>query len=193
MIRFRLIADFDQEEQYLNDMAQKGYRLKRYHPLGIYVFKRAEAQGLRYRVDYRVFGTGAQLEEYRALFQDAGWEHVCGTRMSGLQYFLPVPGMAQTEGIFSDEGSKAERYKRLAGQGLAALVLELLYIAALLWNGMGGDGGWRFWDVDNLHFTRGLWETVLTVAVPIVSVVLAALYGYRAHRAKKLYKNAKGI
>ena len=83
MKKFKLIADFEKEELFLNDMAKNGYRLEKYNSLGMYTFKRAEPQNTNYRVDYRTFNNNAQFEEYCTLFNDAGWEHVYGTRRSG--------------------------------------------------------------------------------------------------------------
>lgn len=88
MKKFKIIADFEKEEQFLNNMAQKGYYLEKYNSLGVYIFKRIEPQNLCYRIDYRTFSNNAQFENYCTLFQDAGWEHVYGTRRSGSQSFF---------------------------------------------------------------------------------------------------------
>jgi hypothetical protein len=53
-----------------------------------------------------------EYDNYIALFEDAGWKHVCGTRSSGNQYFLPMSEKAGTD-IFSDRVSAAARYKTL--------------------------------------------------------------------------------
>lgn len=199
MKKFKIIADFEKEEEFLNSMAQKGYHLKKYNSLGVYTFLQAEPEPLRYRIDYRVFSSNAQFEQYRTLFQDAGWEHVYGTRRSGAQYFLPVPGKAQTEDIFSDSESKAGRYQRFAAQSLSSLVLMIVWLIVCK------PDGWRLWDVGSWYLTDGLWNmsgalfwkaflfetpfVILRVAPLLFFLLLAVLYGYWAMKAEHCFKN----
>lgn len=201
MKKFKLIADFEKEEQFLNDMAKKGYRLKKYNSLGMYTFMNAEPQNSSYRVDYRKFSNNTQFEEYCTLFRDAGWEHVYGTRRSGSQYFLPISGKAQTDDIFSDEESKAGRYKRFSAQCFTSLTMMIVWFMIIT-----PENG-ALWDVKSWYFTNGLWEmtgslfwkaflfetpfVILRVVPPIVFLLLAALYGYWAVTAKNLLRRYK--
>jgi len=45
---------------------------------------------LNYKIDYRIFKDKKEFDNYIALFEDAGWKHVYGTKNSGNQYFLPM-------------------------------------------------------------------------------------------------------
>ena len=63
--------------------------LKKYSAFGRYHFIDEAPQDLNYRVDYRFFKNQKDLDNYIALFEDAGWQHVWGTTSSGGQYFLP--------------------------------------------------------------------------------------------------------
>lgn len=198
MKKIKIIADFSKEELFLNDMAKKGYRLEKYNSLGIYTFKEVEPQNLSYRIDYRTFSNKAQFEEYSMLFQDAGWEHVYGTRHSGSQYFLPIPDRVQTDDIFSDEESKAGRYKRFSAQCLTSLTMMIVFLM------IANPESWALWDVKSWYFTNGLWDmtgslfwkaflfetpfVVLRVAPPLILILLAGLYGFWAARARRLYK-----
>jgi hypothetical protein len=152
MKKFKIIADFAKEERFLNDMAKKGYRLEKYNSLGVYTFRLAEPQNLCYRIDYRTFSDNAQFEDYCTLFQDAGWEHVYGTRRSGSQYFLPISDRVQTDDIFSDKESKAGRYKRFAAQCFTSLTLMLVLFIILK------PHNWALWDIRSWYFADGLWE-----------------------------------
>lgn len=201
MKKFKLIADFEKEEQFLNDMAKQGYRLKKYNSLGMYTFMNTEPQNSSYRVDYRKFTNNALFEEYCMLFQDAGWEHVYGTRSSGSQYFLPISGKAQTDDIFSDEESKAGRYKRFSAQCFTSLTLMIVWFIIIM------PDNWALWDVKSWYFTDGLWNmtgslfwkaflfetpfVILRVMPSIVFLLLAVLYGYRAVKAKNLLRRYK--
>ena len=201
MKKFKLIADFEKEEQFLNDMAKQGYRLKKYNSLGMYTFMNAEPQNSSYGVDYRKFTNNAHFEEYCTLFQDAGWEHVYGTRRSGSQYFLPISGKVQTDDIFSDEESKAGRYKRFSAQCFISLTMMIVWFIIIMPN------KYALWDVKSWYFTDGLWNmtgslfwkaflfetpfVILRVVPPIVFLLLAVLYGYWAVKAKNLLRRYK--
>lgn len=195
MKKFKIIADFEKEELFLNDMAEQGYYLEKYNSLGVYTFRPIEPQTLRYRIDYRVFSDNAQFESYCTLFQDAGWEHVFGTRRSGSQYFLPIPGKAQTDDIFSDKESKAERYRRFSKQCCASLLWMIMWLMLLQpsWSGKT----WYFTSLQNMPGSL-VWKAVLfeapfiilCAAPAVVLFLLAALYGYWALKARNLYKEA---
>jgi len=198
MKKFKIIADFAKEEQFLNDMAKRGYRLEKYNSLGVYTFRRAELQNLSYRIDYRTFSNSAQFENYCTLFQDAGWEHVYGTKRSGSQYFLPIPDRVQTDDIFSDKESKAGRYRRFSAQCFTSLTLMIVWLIILM------PDSWSFRDVRSWYFTDGLWDmsgslfwkaflfetpfVILRVVPFLVFLLLAVLYGYWALKARNLYK-----
>jgi hypothetical protein len=195
MRKFKIIADFEKEEHFLNDMAEKGYYLEKYNSLGVYTFRRIEPQKLSYRIDFRTFSNNAQFENYCTLFQDAGWEHVYGTRRSGSQYFLPIPGKAQTDDIFSDKKSKAGRYRRFSKQCGASLLWMIVWLMLLQpsWSGKT----WYFTALRNmpgsLLWKAVLFETpfiILCAAPAVVLFLLAALYGYWALKARNLYKEA---
>lgn len=198
MKKFKIIPDFVNEEKFLNEMALQGYYLEKYNSLGVYTFREEEPQSLCYRIDYRTFSSKKQFEDYCALFEDAGWEHVYGTRHSGSQYFLPIPGRAQTDDIFSDKESKAGRYKRYSSQCFASLMLMITWLFIL------NSDNWKIWNVKSWYFTPGLWDmpgslfwkaflfetpfVILRVAPMILFFFMAILYGYWSVKAKDLYK-----
>jgi hypothetical protein len=205
MKKIKIIVDFEKEEQYLNEMAKQGYLLEKSNSLGIYTFKRAEPQDLSYKVDFRTFSSKSQFEDYLALFHDAGWDHVCGTRSSGSQYFLPRSGKEQTDDIFSDTESKAGRYKRLVVQCSAMSVGAFAYFT-ILQGAMAGSGG-QLWNPSTWYYTQGLWDmqgslfwvaflfetpfVLLRVAPLIIFLLSGIIYGYQATKARDLYKNSK--
>ncbi|MDR2196731.1 MAG: DUF2812 domain-containing protein [Coriobacteriales bacterium] len=207
---FKTFVDIDKEEAYLRAMAQKGQQLVRYTSYGVYIFRAAEPAPLNYRVDYRIFTGKEQFEEYLTLFADAGWEHVCGSWQSGSQYFLPRPGTVQTEDIFSDEESRAARYKRFGQFNLSFALLCGLWALALpvLWGYISGLPSADFhdwyltpelWELSGLRFWRAfLLETPFALMrvgfIPLIELVLlalTALTGYWACRAWWLYRQHK--
>ena len=100
----------EKEEEWLRSMAQQGYHLVSSLP-AIYTFERGEPRDDVYRLDF--IAPDTDQEEYLQLFADAGWEHV-GV-MSNWQYFRKPVVEGETDEIYTDPASKAEKYRRLIG------------------------------------------------------------------------------
>jgi len=150
MRKFKIFADFKEEEAYLNEMAKNGHFLKKYTAFGFYHFTDATPKELHYHVDYRKFKTQADFEDYQALFEDAGWLHVYGTKWSLNQYFLPKNDNTDDD-IFSTKDSAALRYKHLYEMCYLSVALVIIYFSVLL---IVYD-----FNLANMSFlTPGLWE-----------------------------------
>ncbi len=120
MKRFKMFFRFDREEKWLEEMAGNGWLLC---GKGLfYDFQRCTPDRCTIRADYREFKRKEDFWEYVALFEDSGWKHLAGTKGSGNQYFLKLRDSC-TEDIFSDAGSRAGRYKRLAGAWMGMAVV----------------------------------------------------------------------
>lgn len=146
MKNFKMFVDFDKEEAWLNRRAAEGWLVVK---AGFgHTFAAIAPGSAVVRVDYRPSMSAADFDDYRNLFWDSGWQHVAGTRGSGAQYFASFSGDANAD-IFSDPGSKAERYRR-AMAVTSALLLPFVVITIALWI----QGGL---SVD-LYLTPGLWE-----------------------------------
>ncbi|SHH96363.1 DUF2812 domain-containing protein [Desulfosporosinus lacus] len=195
MRKFKVFADFKEEEAYLNEMAKKGYFLKKHSAFGFYHFTEGTPEELYYHVDYRKFKTQADFEDYLALFEDAGWRHVYGTKNSLNQYFLPKDGNADDD-IFSTKDSAALRYKHLNKICYANVTVAIAYFIAVL----------IIYDFSlaNIGFlTQGLWEMtgtlfwmafffelpfVLFRTAPVVlSLVMGIAYAVWGSKAKRIY------
>jgi|GEM_PF-2414682 len=132
MRKFKIFIDIEAEERYLNSMARKGYLLKKYTIWGFYHFGQAPPQALNYRVDYRMFKSPAEHEEYKTFFADAGWRLVDGTYYTGNQYFLPVNDSdGELPDLFSDNKSRIARYRRVLR--LVGVAFGLHVVSTLLW------------------------------------------------------------
>jgi hypothetical protein len=201
MKRFKIIADFDKEEQYLNEMAHKGFFLQKYSSLGIYTFYKGAPQNLSHRIDYRRFSSKKGFDDYLSLFEDAGWTHIYGTRQSGVQYFIPTAGREQTDDIFSDEESKDGRHKRFAAYCFASMALSAIFFTT------GQGKAWTLWDIRSWYFTRGIWEmsgslfwkaflfetpfVLFRLSIAMFFLVSAILYGYQALVARDSLKKER--
>lgn len=116
----------DQEENWLSEMAQDGWRLSSYR-LGIYSFEPSSSIEEVYRLDYKG-SSDRDLEDYKSLFEDAGWEHV--TRFHGWHYFRkPLSDGQDTSVIYTDQVSEGAKYKQLL---TLLLPLFLLIIGSVI-------------------------------------------------------------
>ncbi len=97
----------NEEERWLGRMARQGWHLVKGGIL--FTFRRGESKEVLYRLDYRV---REELErgEYRRLFRDAGWEHVCDF---GPWHYFRADAAACVSEIYSDTDSLIGKYRRL--------------------------------------------------------------------------------
>lgn len=109
MIRFFGAWQDDKEETWLREMSLKGWKLKKYTFL-VYTFEKAEPKDYIYKLDYKTTFNN-DMEEYLAIFNDAGWEHV--EEFAGWHYFRIEAENSEVPDIYSDNKSKAEKYKGL--------------------------------------------------------------------------------
>jgi len=153
MIRYRFFLDYAKEEAWLNEMARQGWALT-----GVnfgYHFRPTEPQDTVIRIDFRAFATQAEFVNYRTLFEDSGWQHIVGTKNTGVQYFRRLSADS-SEDIFSDELSRAERYRRSGSLWLSLAVALMVILVAL---GASGAMDLRaLLEPKRLYFTPGLWD-----------------------------------
>lgn len=151
MKKWKFFLDLDKEEKWLNEMAKQGWILARKSLR--YKFERGEEKLIK--IDYRTFKSKKDLEDYLLLFEDSGWTHLAGDKSSGRQYFMKEDSNANDD-IFSDQRSKAERYKRMADVWLN-LAISYIPIAVTLYLTKFADFG-SILNPKSLYLTPGLWE-----------------------------------
>lgn len=120
------------EETWLRDMARQGWHLTSLGVPGFYTFRRGHPQDIFYRLDFITSRQRQDFEEYRQLFEDAGWEHI-GT-MSGWQYFRKPAEAGGASEIYTDAESKIQKYYRLFSYLLIFLPIMIVVTTRI------GDG-----------------------------------------------------
>ena len=121
----------DQEEAWLEQMAQQGLHLKQAGSFARYQFIQGQPQNYIYRLDFQDAQKQANKEAYLRLFADAGWEHL--GQKSGWQYYRKPSRPGDEEEIFTDAETKIEKYNRfLAWFGLAYPSYLVVFVA--LWS-----------------------------------------------------------
>ena len=198
MKKFKVFVDISEEEKYLNEMANKGYFLKKYSSFGRYHFIEGKPEDLYYRIDYRVFKKKDDFDDYILLFEDSGWKHVYGTYQSGSQYFLPK-SVDSTEDIFSDIESKAGRYLRFIQVARLCSILFIIALVIILISVNFNLSELTFltpglWDKQGDEFWKAFWFEVpfviLRIIPPILLIISTVIYSIWAIQAKRLYKAA---
>lgn len=98
----------------LKKFASKGWNVKRYKGMG-YELEKGEPELVDFSIDIHHLSKGDE-DEYFAMFEYAGWEHVCSSNNTHL--FKASIG---TEPIYSDRETKAEKLLRLQKSILPAV------------------------------------------------------------------------
>lgn len=135
-LRKRFIS-FEAEEQWLNELAQSGWRLIDYGNDEFsdihYTFEvDLSATEMRYKIDFRRLKNKDEFEDYKELFHEAGWDLIAKNH----RYYKYIFISEKADEIFSDTTSLIERemHRRkivsiyVIGFGLAAI---LSFIAML--------------------------------------------------------------
>jgi hypothetical protein len=176
-------------------MAKNGHVFKSCSVFGIYTFADEKPQCLSYKIDYKLFTQKSDYISYLALFEDAGWQHVWGTKNSGNHYFLPKNGQLDTE-IFSDSESANRRYKTFFQICTTNLSLWAVYCTTLMSINDFSFSNFGFltpglWDKVGVEFWKSfLFElpfVVGRVGLWVILLAMGILYGYWAMKAKKEY------
>lgn len=153
MKKIKLFLRFENEEKWLEHMADQGWML--FRKSFFYHFGKVTPDTKTIRIDYREFKSKKDFLDYCALFEDSGWKHIAGTKSSGTHYFLKMNDDS-TEDIFSDTLSRAGRYKRISDTWLSCAIV---FIPLLL---TSEPGGWINLDAmfmpKEWYLTPGLWD-----------------------------------
>ena len=97
-----------------------------------YQFQRGKPEAETIKIDFRKFRKREDFIDYCTLFEDSGWKHLAGTKSSGIQYFKRIDDTAGDD-IFSDNNSKATRYKRYANMFFELAISYLPLLVYFIW------------------------------------------------------------
>ena len=151
MRKFKLFLDARKEEQWLNQMLQKGWVLKSANTLcGMYTFEATANRSQIIRLDCQSFPSREKFLDYQTLYEEFGWIHINGTRFSTLQYWLNPTN--ETDTLFSDEASNTNYLQRLTTLygSLAFFCFMMMFITF--------DNIKQFTNLKSAFYTPGIWE-----------------------------------
>ena len=111
LTRFFTIADYEDEEIWLRQQHNEGWKLVKMTVPCFYTFESCQPQDVIYRLDYK---NSEQTEEYMQMLADFGWE--CFEQCAGWLYFRKPAeqGASGEDGeLFSDNASRVELVSRI--------------------------------------------------------------------------------
>ncbi len=124
LFRIWTITDYEEEEEFLREQHNQGWKLVKYTLPGFYTFEQCEPEDMVYRLDF-CQARGSNKPEYLQMYKDYGWEYMFD--VNSWSYFRkPV---SETEGdieIFSDNESRLELIDRVLKFRLMPLVVVFL-------------------------------------------------------------------
>lgn len=193
MKKFKLFIDMKKEEQYLKEMAEKGWGLVKYSAYNRYTFEKIHPESLSYRIDYHMFKKKGDYTDYLTLFEDSGWKHISGSQSSGFHFFLPENDNNQDLDIFSDSQSSRERYKRLYNQATLWVALMIVYFI-LLQPSFENISSWylapTIWEYSGLQLVGMIVMQTFFVLIQLLPMLFfmasAIIYALIGTKAKKL-------
>lgn len=118
--RFFSILQWKQEEEFLRQQHNNGWRFTKLNGLICYHFEKCEPEDVVYQLDYNPEGR-TNKTEYVQMFEDCGWEYL--QDYVGYSYFRkPVAEMDGSEEIFCDDSSRLDFMKRVFKSRIIPLI-----------------------------------------------------------------------
>lgn len=157
MKKIKFFINIEKEESWIESYTLRGYQLIKVVGNCYYQFEKQEAfsPAPKVKLDFRCFNRANDFINYLSLFEDSGWKHISGSKSSGVQYFEQM-NFSSDENIFSDDESKAARYKRMSQMWLGLFYAYLPILVAFNLTGIFDFRKLVHWK--ELYYTPGLWE-----------------------------------
>ena len=124
VIRFFIIADYEEEEIWLQSQHKNGWKLLKIIQPCFYIFEKCMPEDVVYRLDYK---NNEENSDYFQIFKDYGWEYI--DRCVGWLYFRKSSSEADSEQdreIFSDNESRLDMISHVIKTRFLPLMLILL-------------------------------------------------------------------
>lgn len=113
VFKFFTVDNFEKEETYLREMAQKGWHFKKFQGLR-YFFEKGDSQDIYYRIDYHSPADGDR-DDYIQLFEDSGWSLAFAYPVldGEWMYFRKDSNSPGITEIFTDSSSKINLFRKI--------------------------------------------------------------------------------
>lgn len=190
MKMFKVFFDIEEEEKWLNEQLQKGYRCTKISVWGVYTFRITDKRYVM-RLDYQGYMAKKKLEEYKGTYEDFGWDYIKGSGIwpGRIRYWQKEEG-DQNE-LFSDRQSRGNYYKRLMVYSFMLGMPGLIYLF-LLYRDSGGIYHEELWGMQgSLFWIAFLFETpfALLKLLPVLMVVFIGCSFYKNYQKYSMLKD----
>ncbi len=183
VFKYFTIPQYQQEEDYLSDMNEKGWRFTHATFPGFYHFEKCEPGQAAYRLDYNQEGIRNKAE-YIQMFSDCGWEYICD--FAGYSYFRKEGKTGEErEEIFCDDASRLDMMKRVfRGRIIPLIILFVLVIMPQLFvNTAGNSAGVR---------GGGIYQNVFSFVFLGLAILYLVIFSFTAVQFYKYEKLVSG-
>jgi len=160
ILKFWTIADYLEEESWLRELHQQGWKLRKMVPPCFYTFESCEPEDVIYRLDYRNKKLGSDYD-YIRMIEDFGWDYA-GSCVGWLYFRKPAAeASCEEEGeLFSDYASRLSMVEKLVRTRL--LPLTIFFFCCVIpnaLNAMSSHFGW---------FLSFLWGFMFSIYVILI-------------------------
>ena len=118
MKKFRLYWHKDKNENFINNMASKGWMYKKFF-FGVYTFEKGQPNEYTYRCDLISDKNTTELNEYIQLIEDTGAEYV---QRWGIWGVFRKKGEFE---LYTDKESKRDQYRKIRKFFLGMFIFEV--------------------------------------------------------------------
>lgn len=123
--RFFGLSDFLEEQRFLEEQHQNGWKFLKFEGLNKYTFEKCDSEEYSYRLDYNE--NNQDEETYLQIFADCGWEYIM--KYQTWYYFRKEKSLLNDTDneIFSDNESKIAMIKKVMWKQVMLLIPFLLF------------------------------------------------------------------
>lgn len=194
MKRYKYFTDPNKQEQWLNEMNEDGYKLIKNPMDFIFVFEKSDKNYVT-RLDYRNSMSSEKYEEYVAIHEELGWEHVRGGRF-GMTPHTWTKVKDGNDELFSDDESKVNFYKRAVSYTGSLAFIFLIYTFIFL-NSYDGEIFLTpgLFDMEGMEFWRAfLFElpfALMRAVPPFIFLIMGIFFFMSYSNLNKAKKEAE--
>ena len=118
------LSEYEEEEQYLNQMARSGYLFEKVTLPGVYHFRKTAPVNMVYRIDFNP-KKKEDWDSYKQMYQDYGWTYI--QDLNEYSYFCKVAeDEEEANEIFSDNQSRIDMMDRIIRRKMLPIVAIFL-------------------------------------------------------------------
>ena len=159
------LSEYEEEEQYLNQMARSGYLFEKVTLPGVYHFRKTAPVNMVYRIDFNP-KKKEDWDSYKQMYQDYGWTYI--QDLNEYSYFCKVAeDEEEANEIFSDNQSRIDMMDRIIRRKMLPIVA--IFLCCVI--------------PQAVHMADGMYTDRVSIAFYILWVILIVLYVYLIARS----------